>query len=119
MAGNGSGSGGGRGTGTGGGTGSGSGTGVGPRVTSGDRRIVSSYSFQGDLDKATIYASIKVSPDGIGVFESFARGRPLRVLRTGWPYSISRNIKFNKSDHESVVTVQFIRLTGIGNIVRL
>jgi len=112
--GNGSGSGGGRGTGAGGGTGSGTGTGVGPRVTSGDRRIVSSYSFQGDLDKATIYASIKVSPDGIGVFESFARGSSSTssAYRTAIIQYL-RNIKFNKSDHESTVTVQFnFRVNG-------
>ena len=69
-----SGTGGGSGTGAGGGNGSGTGSGVGPRVTRGDRRIVSSYSFEGDLAKATIYADIKVSPDGVGTFENFARG---------------------------------------------
>ena len=112
--GNGSGSGGGSGTGTGGGNGSGTGTGVGPRVTRGDRRIVSSYSFEGDLAKATIYADIKVSPDGIGRFENFARGSS----STSSAYKTAivqylRNIKFNKSDHESTVTVQFnFRVNG-------
>lgn len=112
--GNGSGSGGGRGTGAGGGTGSGTGRGVGPMVKSGDRRIVTSYSFQGDLDKATILATIKVSPDGIGVFESFARGSSSTssAYRTAIIQYL-RNIKFNKSDHESTVTVQFnFRING-------
>jgi hypothetical protein len=106
--GNGSGSGGGTGTGSGGGNGSGRGSGVGPRVTRGDRRIVASYSFQGDLEKATIYADIKVSPDGIGRFENFARGSS--STSSAYRNAIIqylRNIKFNKSDHESTVTVQF------------
>jgi len=108
------GNGGGSGTGTGGGNGSGNGPGNGPKVTKGDRRIVASYSFQGDLDKATIYADVKVSPDGIGTFENFARGSS----STSSSYRTAiiqylRNIKFNKSDHESTVTVQFnFRVNG-------
>jgi hypothetical protein len=112
--GNGSGSGGGSGTGSGGGHGSGTGSGVGPRVTRGDRRIVASYSFEGDLDKATIYADIKVSPDGVGSFENFARGSSSTssTYRTAIIQYL-RNIKFNKSDHESTVTVQFnFRVNG-------
>ena len=112
--GNGSGTGGGTGTGTGGGNGSGTGTGVGPRVTRGDRRIVASYSFQGDLDKATIYADIEVSPDGVGQFAQFAKGS----TATSSAYKTAiiqylKNIKFNKSDHQSTVTVQFnFRVNG-------
>ena len=112
--GKGSGTGGGTGTGDGGGNGSGSGPGVGPRVTKGDRRIVASYSFQGDLDKATIFAEIKVTPDGIGQFQSFARGSTATssAYRTAIIQYL-RNIKFNKSDHESTVTVQFnFRVNG-------
>jgi hypothetical protein len=106
--GNGSGNGGGSGTGTGGGNGSGRGTGTGPRVTRGDRRIVSTYAFQGDLDKATVYADIRVTPDGVGQFMQFAKG----TTATGSAYRTAitqylRNMKFDKSDHESVVTVQF------------
>lgn len=106
--GNGSGTGGGSGTGSGGGHGSGTGSGVGPRVTRGDRRIVSSYSFEGDLARATIYADIKVSPDGVGTFQNFARGSS--STSSAYRNAIVqylRNIKFNKSDHESTVTVQF------------
>ena len=106
--GNGSGSGGGNGTGSGGGSGSGVGRGIGPRVSRGDRSIVSSYAFKGDLEKATIYADIKVSPDGIGQFIQFAR------LSTSFSSAYKtavmqylRNMKFNKSDHESMVTVIF------------
>ncbi|MGB3008599.1 MAG: hypothetical protein WBC06_18935, partial [Chitinophagaceae bacterium] len=56
--GNGSGTGGGSGSGNGGGNGSGNGSGNGPRVTNGDRKIIRSYSFEGDLEKATIYANV-------------------------------------------------------------
>jgi hypothetical protein len=102
--GNGPGSGGGTGTGSGGGRGGG----VGPQVTKGDRSIVGSYSFQGDLDKATIYADVKVSPDGIGQFVQFARGSSSQnsSYRTAIVEYL-RKMKFNRSDHESMVTVRF------------
>lgn len=106
--GNGSGTGGGSGTGSGGGNGPGRGSGSGPSVTRGDRRIVTAYAFQGDLDKATVYADIKVSPDGVGQFVQFARGST--TTSSSYRSAITqylRTMKFNKSDHESVVTVQF------------
>lgn len=112
--GNGSGSGGGTGTGNGGGNGSGSGGGTGPRVTQGDRRITSAYSFTGDLDKATVYAFVKVSPDGTGEFAGIAKGST--ASNAAYKTAIQqylRNIRFNKSDHESMVTVQFnFRVNG-------
>ncbi|MEO6613441.1 MAG: hypothetical protein ABIT05_15705 [Chitinophagaceae bacterium] len=106
--GNGKGTGGGTGNGTGGGNGNGSGTGSGPKVMGGDRKIVRYYSFQGDLDKATIYANISVSPEGIGKFVSVAKGSS----NSGLAYKNAimqylQNIKFDKSDHESMVTVRF------------
>lgn len=106
--GNGSGTGGGSGTGNGGGNGSGSGSGSGPRVTRGDRKIVRSYSFEGDLDRATIYANVSVSPEGVGTFVSIARGSS--STSNAYKQAIVRylqNIRFDKSDHESMVTVQF------------
>jgi len=112
--GTGSGTGGGRGTGAGGGTGSGVGSGTGPRVTRGDRTIVTAYNFQGDLNKATIYADIRVNADGTGKFVGFSRGS----TSTSAAYKTAiiqylRNIKFNKADHESTVTVQFnFKVTG-------
>ena len=112
--GNGSGSGGGTGSGAGGGNGSGVGTGNGPRVTKGDRRIVSSYNFTGDLERATIYAEIKVNSDGVGQFIGFAKGSTSTT--TSYRTAIIqylRNIRFNKTDHESTVTVQFnFRVNG-------
>jgi hypothetical protein len=112
--GRGSGTGGGSGTGSGGGNGPGIGSGNGPSVIRGDRRIVSSYTFEGDLDKATIYADIKVSPDGTGQFVQFARGSS--AVSSSYRTAIVqylRKIKFNTSDHESMVTVQFnFRVNG-------
>lgn len=106
--GNGNGTGGGSGNGNGGGNGNGTGGGSGPKVTNGDRKIVRSYSFDGDLDKATIYANVNVSPDGIGKFVNIAKGSS----QSGAAYKDAiirylQNIKFDKSDHESMVTVRF------------
>ena len=82
--------------------------GGGLRVSKGDRTIINNYIFMGDLPKATINAVIKVSPEGSGVFITFDKGstsndsRYANAIRNYLP-----NIKFNKSDHESVVTVPF------------
>ena len=74
----------------------------------GDRKIVRYYSFQGDLDKATIYANINVSPEGIGKFVSIAKGssNSSNSYKTAIMQYL-QNIKFDKSDHESMVTVRF------------
>lgn len=106
--GNGNGTGGGNGTGNGGGNGSGSGGGSGPKVTRGDRKIIRHYSFTGDLEKATVYANISVSPEGIGKFLNIAKGS----TNTSNAYKQAimqylQNIKFDKADHESMLTVQF------------
>ena len=106
--GNGPGSGGGKGNGDGGGNGPGKGPGSGPKITSGDRKIVRYYSFQGDLEKAVVYANINVSPEGIGQFVSIARGSS--TSSGAYQEAIMQylqNIRFDKSDHESMVTVQF------------
>ena len=106
--GNGNGTGGGTGNGNGGGNGTGNGGGNGPKVTNGDRRIVRSYSFEGDLDKATIYANVNVSPEGVGKFVNIAKGSS--NSSNAYKEAIMRylqNIRFDKSDHESMVTVRF------------
>lgn len=106
--GNGDGTGGGTGNGFGGGNGTGGGTGNGPKVTRGDRKIVRYYSFDGDLDKAVIYANINVSPEGVGRFISIAKGSS--NSSNSYKEAIIRylqNIKFDKADHESMLTVQF------------
>jgi hypothetical protein len=107
-AGQGSGAGGGTGTGMGGGIGSGSGTGTGPRVTRGDRKIVKTYSFEGDLNKATVYANILVAPDGSGKLMSLAKGSS--ATGAAYKQAISKyleRMRFDAADHESMVTVQF------------
>lgn len=106
--GNGNGTGGGSGNGTGGGNGTGSGPGNGPKVTRGDRKIIRYYSFEGDLDKAVVYANISVSPEGVGKFISIAKGSS--NSNAAYKQAIMQylqNIKFDKSDHESMLTVQF------------
>jgi len=102
------GEGGGSGQGAGGGAGSGIGTGIGPRVTKGDRRIVKTYAFEGDLNRATLYVNILVSPEGIGKFISFAKGS----TTTSAPYRQAivqylEKMRFDISTQESMVTVQF------------
>jgi hypothetical protein len=82
-------------------------TGGGPRV-SGDRKIIRYYAFTGDLEKATIYALVKVSPDGMGTFVGFGKNSTARSA--AYAESIRnylRNVQFDKADHESTVTVQF------------
>jgi len=82
--------------------------GSGLRVSKGDRQIVNNYIFMGDLPRATINAIIKVSPAGRGTFVTFDKGstsadpKYANAIRGYLP-----NIEFNKSDHESVVTVPF------------
>ncbi len=106
--GNGLGEGGGRGDGLGGGNGSGIGTGTGPRVTKGDRRITKTYSFEGDLNRATLYVNILVSPEGTGKFISFAKGST--TTSAAYRQAIIQyldKMRFDAADHESTVTVQF------------
>lgn len=80
----------------------------GPRVISGNRKIIRYYSFTGELPKATIYAVIKVSPSGQGTFVSFAKGSTSQ--NPAYAQSISnylRSMQFDKGPDESRVTVQF------------
>jgi hypothetical protein len=82
--------------------------GGGLRVSKGDRTIINNYIFSGDLPKATINAIIKVSPDGRGSFVSFDKGSTSNDSRYATAIKgYLPNIKFNISDHESVVTVPF------------
>jgi hypothetical protein len=80
----------------------------GPRVVSGNRKIVKAYSFQGDLDKATIYAIIKVSSDGKGSFVDFAKNSTTR--NAAYKQAIINylpKIQFNSSSEASNVVVRF------------
>lgn len=81
----------------------------GPRVTKGNRKIVKAYSFTGELDRATIYAKVKVSPSGQGTFIDFDKGSTSR--NPAYAQAIKNylsHIQFDKTEEESTVTVQFI-----------
>ncbi len=80
----------------------------GPKIIRGNRRIVQNYQFAGDLSRATIYASIKVTPSGKGSFIKFEKGS----TNTGQAYRNAidkylNNILFNKIKDESIITVEF------------
>jgi outer membrane biosynthesis protein TonB len=82
----------------------------GARVTKGNRKIISvrPYKFPGDLERATIFADIKVSPDGSGTFLRIAQGS----TSTSSAYANAirgylQNIKFDAADDDGVVTVRF------------
>jgi hypothetical protein len=79
----------------------------GPRVI-GNRKIIKYYSFTGDLDKATVYATVKVSPSGTGTFIGFGKNSTTRAQAyANAIIQYLRNVQFDKSNDESTVTVQF------------
>lgn len=79
----------------------------GPKVF-GNRNIIKYYSFTGDLDKATVYAIVKVSPSGTGTFTGFGKNSTTRSQAyANAIIQYLRNVKFNPSTEESTVTVQF------------
>jgi hypothetical protein len=79
----------------------------GPKVI-GNRKIVKYYSFTGDLDKATVYAIVKVSPAGIGTFTGFGKNSTTRAQAyANAIIQYLKNVQFDKSPDESTVTVQF------------
>ena len=80
----------------------------GPFVTKGDRRITKTYSFNGDVPPATIYAEIEVNPNGVGRFIQISRGsssNDSKYKRAIVEYLTK--INFNSADHSSIVTVKF------------
>lgn len=81
----------------------------GPRIIKGNRKIIQHYKFEGDLNRATIYAIIKVSPNGTGRFIGFDKGSTDRTQ--AYANAVSnylKKIQFDKSDLESQVTVEFV-----------
>lgn len=80
----------------------------GPKIIRGNRKIVRYYSFTDNLPKATIYAIIRVSPDGRGTFVDFEKGSTSRSAAYASAIrDYLKNILFDKSTAESMVTVQF------------
>jgi hypothetical protein len=80
----------------------------GPRVIGGSRKIIKYYAFSGDLDKATVYALVRVSPAGVGTFAGFGKNSTTRAQ--AYANAISeylRNVQFDKANAEELVTVQF------------
>ena len=80
----------------------------GPFVTKGDRSVTKSYSFNGDVPPATIYAEIEVNPNGVGRFIQITRGsssNDSKYKRAIVDYLTK--ISFNATDHSSIVTVKF------------
>lgn len=80
----------------------------GPFVTKGDRQITKVYSFNGDVEPATIYADIEVSANGIGRFIQISKGSSSNDAK--YKKAIIEyltKIGFNSSDHVSMVTVKF------------
>ena len=80
----------------------------GPFVTKGDRRITKIYSFNGDVEPATIYAEIEVNTAGVGRFIQIAKGsssNDAKYKRAIVEYLTK--ISFNTADHNSFVTVKF------------
>lgn len=84
--------------------------GTGPSVINGNRSIAKVYKFEEDnLGKATVNAKVRVSPAGIGSFVSLV-SRGSTTTAKSYEDAIIRNlnkIRFNTSNEESVVTVQF------------
>jgi outer membrane biosynthesis protein TonB len=87
----------------------GGGTVGGPKVISGSRKLIyRSYNFTGDLEKATINAVVKVSPEGVGTFVRFAAGSTTTEARYANAIrGYLKNMPFDKQDEDGVVTVQF------------
>lgn len=79
----------------------------GPRVI-GNRKIIKYYSFTGDLDKATVYATVKVSPSGTGTFIAFGKNSTTRAQAyANAIVQYLKNVQFDRSNDESTVIVQF------------
>lgn len=80
----------------------------GPKVISGNRKIIRYYSFTGDLPKATIYAQIKVASSGTGSFQRIVK--PSTSFSSAYADAIKnylRSIQFDKGSGDETVVVQF------------
>ncbi len=80
----------------------------GPKVINGNRKVIKYYSFTGELEKATINAVIKVSPEGVGTFLRIGQGST--TTNSAYANAIRgylQSMKFDAAAEESTVTVQF------------
>ncbi|MBU9937489.1 MAG: hypothetical protein KTQ13_12610 [Ferruginibacter sp.] len=82
-------------------------TGGGPQII-GNRKIINYYAFTGELPKARIYALVKVSPDGQGIFLGFSKGSTTSDPRYATDITrYLRNVAFDKANEESKITIIF------------
>ncbi len=74
----------------------------------GDRKIINYYPFSGDLDNATVYATVRVSPAGTGTFLGFGKNSTTRAQAyANKIIHYLKNIQFDKWNDERIVTVRF------------
>ena len=60
------------------------------------------------MDKATVYATVRVSPSGTGTFIGFGRNSTTRAQAyANAIIQYLKNVQFDKSNDESTVSVQF------------
>jgi hypothetical protein len=82
--------------------------GGGVTITKGNRKIVKSYSFTDELDRATVYAIVKVSPEGRGTLVSLdKRSSSFNASYKNAIINHLSKIVFDKADRESMVTIRF------------
>ena len=82
--------------------------GGGVTITKGNRKIVKSYTFTDELDRATVYAIVKVSPEGRGTLVSL--DKKSSSFNNAYKSAIVNHLNkivFDKSDNESMVTIRF------------
>ena len=84
-------------------------TGLGTEIIRRDEiRLLEDTDGDGYADKATVYATVKVSPSGAGTFIGFGKNSTTRAQAyANAIIQYLRNVQFDKSNDESTVTVQF------------
>ena len=78
-------------------------------VFKGDRKIVKALTFKGNVEAATIYATILVSPEGNGSFVSIEKGSSSNNIQfKNAIINYLPQIEFDKMNHTSKIIVKFI-----------
>ncbi|MBU3714869.1 MAG: hypothetical protein FGM46_07965 [Ferruginibacter sp.] len=81
-----------------------------PTILKGNRKIIKTYSFTGELKKATIYAKVKVSASGVGIFSDFDNEYKSTDRNPAYKQAIVNylsHIQFDKSTEDSFITMKF------------
>ncbi|GAA4330292.1 hypothetical protein [Flaviaesturariibacter amylovorans] len=80
-----------------------------------DRQMIERiYYFQGDLPPAVVYADLRITPDGRASFIKITKGYNTAQYRNAIVGYLP-SMKFNKSDHESIVNFKFNFIQSGGN----